>query len=137
MDKQNGIYQVAYCDSKFWDETKPLAEQVERTFRWYLIECPLIGFKDIVMARYRARELKDKFGTRAQVIIIGEVKSQFETVTADDILNIATLRGADATECQAQEVVFTKKGKKPVFYSRAEELGYGHFPPMRAHSTLK
>lgn len=132
LDKQNRIYQVAYCDSKFWDETKTLTEQVERTFRWYLIECPLIGIKDIATARHRAKELKHDFGTRAQAIIISEVKDQYETITADDILGIAALRGANATECKAPKVVFTKRGKKPVFYSRAEELGYGHSQLMRS-----
>jgi len=132
LDKPNKAYQIVYCDSKFWDETTTLKEQGESTFRWYLIECPLIGIKDIATARIRAKELKDEFGTRAQAIIISEVKGQFETITADDLLGITTLGGSDATECEAPEVIFTKKGKKPVFYSRVEELGYGHFPPRRS-----
>ena len=103
---------------------------MEQTFRWYLLECPAIGIEDLVTARHRVKErLKAKFGARVQAIIFGEVKGQFEKRTADDILGIKILSGSHATECKGPEVVFTKKGKKPGFYSRAEELGYGHFPP--------
>jgi len=56
-----------------------------------------------------------------------EVKGQFEARTADGLSGTTTLRGSDAAECKAPEVVFTKKGKKPVFYSRTEK-GYSHFP---------
>jgi len=127
--KEKAIYQIVYCDSKFWDEERPLKEQVEQTFRWYLLKCPAIGIEDLDSARNLAKEeLKDKFGARAQVIVIGEVKGQFEEVTFDDLLGITTLRGSHATE-YSSELIFTKRGKKPVFYSREDDLGYGHFPP--------
>ena len=122
------IYQVVYCDSKFWERDNPLQEQIERKFRFYLLQCPLIGIEDLETARERAKkELKDEFGKRAQTIIISEVESQFRGITADDLTGITVLRGADATECSVPEIIFTKKGKKPVFYSRAEDLGYGRF----------
>jgi hypothetical protein len=123
------IYQVLYCDSKFWDARKSLMEQVERAFRWYLIKCPLIGIGEIVSARDVAKDLKAEFGARAQVIIMGDVRNQSEGRTADDLLGLTVLRGSDATECEDPSIVFTKKGKRPVFYSREEDLGYGHFPP--------
>jgi len=119
------IYQIVYCDSKFWNEDQPLTEQVERTFRWYLLECPAVGIKDIDTARQRAREeLKAEFGKRAQAVIISEAEGQYENVTFDDLLGITVLRGANAAECKDPIIVFTKRGKKPVFYSRAEDLGY-------------
>jgi len=121
-------YEVIYCDSKFWDMKKPLIEQVERTFRWYLIECPAIGIKDFNAARERAKKLKARFKLRAQIVIIGVKKNQYKKRTADDLLGITVLRGSHATECQAPEIIFTKSNK-PVFYSRQEDLGYGRFPP--------
>jgi len=84
-----------------------------------LFIAPGIGIKDLVSARNLAKErLKAKFGARAQTIVISEVEGQFEARTADYLLGITTLRGSDAAECKAPEVVFTKRGKKPVFYSR-------------------
>jgi hypothetical protein len=71
----NKIYQVVYCDSKFWDARKSLKEQVEKAFRWYLIKCPLIGIKEIVSAWDAAKGLKAKFGTRAQLVIIGDARN--------------------------------------------------------------
>jgi hypothetical protein len=120
------IYQIVYCDSKFWDEDQPLMEQVERTFRWYLLECPAVGIKDIATAKQRAiEELKAEFGARAQVVIFSEEKGQYAGLDADSIFGVTVLRGANATECQAPSIAFTKKGKKTVFYSRAEDLGIG------------
>ena len=123
--RKKEIYQVVYCDSKFW-ATKNLQEQIEINFRWYLLECPLIGIKDLRTARERAKkEIKNRFGERAQVIIIGEVEGQFKGITADDLLGIIVLRGANATECPASEIIFSKKSKQPIFYNRSEDLRYG------------
>lgn len=88
----------------------------------------MIGIKDLDTARERAKKLKAQFGSRVQVVIIGVKKNQYVKRTADDILGITVLRGSHATECQAPKIIFTR-GKKPVFYSRQEDLGYGHFPP--------
>ena len=70
------IYQVVYCDSKFWDARKSLKEQVEGAFRWYLIKCPLVGIGEIVSTRDVAKDLKAEFGVRAQVVIMGDVRNQ-------------------------------------------------------------
>jgi len=120
------IYQIVYCDSKFWNEERPLTEQVERTFRWYLLECPAVGIKDLVTARQRAREeLKAEFGARAQVVIISDKEGQYARGDFDSLFGITVLGGVNAAECKAPIIVFTKRGKKPVFYSRAEDLGIG------------
>jgi hypothetical protein len=117
-------YQIAYCDSKSW-KSGPLQDQVERTFRWYLLECLLVGIVTLGIAREMAiRETKARFGPRAQVIIFGLEKGQHVGVDADSILGITVLQGANATECEAPNIVFGR-GKKAVFYSRPEDLKIG------------
>jgi len=106
-------------------------EQLEKAFRWYILECPVIGIKELNDARQRAVKLKAKFGSRAQIIIISETNGQYISCSADDLLGITVLQGASATECEAPSIVFAKKGKNPVFYSRAQDLGCGHFPSRR------
>jgi hypothetical protein len=118
------LYQVAYCDSKFWKDDS-LQNQVERTFQWYLLECPIIGIANLRIARERAkRKIKATFGPRAQVVIFGIENGQHVGVDADSILGITILQGANATECEAPAIVFGR-GKKPVFYSRPEDLKIG------------
>ncbi|KPV64951.1 MAG: hypothetical protein AOA65_0665 [Candidatus Bathyarchaeota archaeon BA1] len=125
-DEESKIYRIVYCDSKFWNEDQPLREQVERTFRWYLLECPAVGIKDLATAKQRAREeLKAEFGARTQVVIIGEEEGQHTGGDFDSLFGITVLAGANAAECKAPIIVFTKSGKKPAFYSRAEDLGIG------------
>jgi hypothetical protein len=116
-------YQVAYCDSKFW-ACEPLENQVEQTFRWYVLECPAIGIADFVTARRRATNIKARFGARAQVVLFGLVKGQYVRRDADSVQGITVLQGANAAECKAPIIVFGK-GKKPVFYSTLEDLGIG------------
>ena len=48
-------------------------------------------------------------------IIIGEVEGQFKGITADDLLGIVVLRGANATECPAPEIIFSKKANNQYF----------------------
>jgi len=117
-------YQVAYCDSKFWN-SEPLENQMERTFRWYLLECPAIGIADLGTARQRSARVKARFGLRAQVVIFGLETNQYVSRDADSVLGIAVLRGANGAECKGPSVVFTGKGKKPVFCSRVEDLKIG------------
>jgi hypothetical protein len=114
-------YQIAYCDSKFW-KSVPLESQVERTFRWYLLECPIVGIVALGMARETAlKKIKARFGSRAQVVIFGLERGQYTQRDADSIWGIAVLRGANAEECKAPAIVFGR-GKKAVFYSRSEDL---------------
>ena len=125
-NKESEVYQVVYCDSEFWSEYQPLVEQVEQNFRWYLLECPAVCIKNLETARQRAiEELKAKFGSRAQAVIFSEEKGQYSGGDFDSLLGITVLRGTNATECQAPNIVFTKKGKRPVFYSRPEDLKIG------------
>jgi hypothetical protein len=117
-------YQIAYCDSKFW-KSGPLKDQVEQTFRWYLLECPIIGIATVGKAKEMAmRKIKARFGPRAQVVIFGLEKGQHVRMDADSILGITVLQGANATECEAPKIVFGR-GKKAVFYSRPEDLKIG------------
>jgi len=109
-------YQVVYCDCEFWEKESHLATQVEQTFRWYLLACPVINIKSLFTARRRARKLKSKYGLRAQVIIMAKVKGQFKTYAADYISGIAVLRGEGAIQCKDPRRIFTKNGTKPVLY---------------------
>jgi len=117
--------QIAYCDSKFWNEQQSLTEQVEQTFRWYLLSCPFAGIKDLASARRRAIKLKSKYGARAQVIIFGKAKGQYERCAADFISGITVLSRSDAMKCKAPSRIFTRKGNKPVFYPDLGRLREG------------
>jgi hypothetical protein len=78
------MYQVAYCDSRFWNQEEPLINQVERTFRWYLLECLIIGIADLGTAREMAKsKIKARFGPRTQIVIFGlkKVNMLLETLT--------------------------------------------------------
>ena len=133
--------QIAYCDSKFWNEQQSLTEQVEQTFRWYLLSCPFAGIKDLASARRRAIKLKSKYGARAQVIILGKVEGQYERCAADFISGITVLSRSGAMKCMAPSRIFTSKG--PVFYpdlggveGRHHVLTDPSAQPLR-HSSLK
>jgi hypothetical protein len=66
---------------------------------WYLLECPLVGIKDLNTARLKARDLKKKHGKSVQVVIIGEtLKKDFRTLDADNLYGVSALRGANAKE---------------------------------------
>jgi hypothetical protein len=117
-------YQIAYSDSKFW-KSESLQDQVERTFRWYLLECPIVGIATLCIAREMAiRKIKGRFGSRAQVVTFGLEKGQHVRMDADSILDTTVLQGANATECEAPKIVFGR-GKRAVFYSRPEDLKIG------------
>ena len=89
-------YQIAYCDSKFW-KSGPLQDQVERTFRWYLLECPIVGIATLGKAKEMTiRKIKARFGKRAQVVIFGLEKGQYVRRDADSIMGIPVLQGANA-----------------------------------------
>jgi hypothetical protein len=116
---KTGVFQIVYCDSKFWDEKQPLGTQMDKTFRWYVLECPAICIADLEDARRRARdELKKKFGARAQAIIISEAKGQYKRRTADDLQGIPALGGVSAIECKYPSIIFEKNASRPVFFSR-------------------
>lgn len=100
---------------------QPLSKHARRTFRWYILECPAVGVRSFSEARQRAKELKAEFGLRAQAVIFSEGEGQYAGGDFDSLLGITVLRGANAAECKAPTIIFTR-GKKPVFYSRAEDL---------------
>jgi len=106
--------QIVYCDSAFWNKQQSLAEQVEQTFRFYLLSCPFAGIKNLATTRRRATKLKLKYGARAQIIILGKVEGQYERCAADFISGITVLSRSDAMKCRAPSRIFTRKG--PVFY---------------------
>jgi len=72
-----------------------------------------------------ATRLKARFGPRAQVVIFGLEDGQYTRRDADSMLGITVLRGANAAECKGPSVVFADWERKPVFYSRSEDLGLG------------
>lgn len=87
------IYQVVYCDTRPW---KSKDWRMEWT-KWYLIECPLIGIKDLNSAKNRAKKLKEEY-PMVEAIIIGETRKDFSRVADPCLEGINTLRGAQACE---------------------------------------
>lgn len=87
------IYQVVYCDVRPW---KSKDWRMEWT-KWYLIDCPLVGIKDLDSARHRAKELKEEC-PMVEAIIIGKTDKDFSRVTVDCLKGISALRGANACE---------------------------------------
>jgi len=129
----DAVFQVVYCDSKFWEDGLSLKAQDNVTFRFYILKSPAVGINDLATARQMAREVKDQYGARGQVVILAEFgfkwgPPQFREVDFDNILGIAALQDANATHCEFPDMVFTKKGKRCVLYSRGDDLGYGKFP---------
>jgi len=129
-EAETKVFNVVYCDSKFWMDEPSLKLQDNMTFRFYLLRSPAVGITDLDVARQMAKELKDRYGSRAQVVIIGEFAAarQFRYVDFDNMLGVTVLQEANAAHCEGPRIIFTRKSKRPVFYSRAEDLRYGFFP---------
>lgn len=118
-----GGVQIGYCDSRFWSEG-PLNEQVEKTFRMYLVASPFVGFK-IASARRRVARLKSKYGSRTQVIIVGRIRGQYERAGSDFVVGFDVFRGANALTCRDPSQIFKKKAVEPAFFPDFTELAQG------------
>lgn len=111
------IYQIAYCDCRPWDED--FRKFVEWT-EWYVLECPLIGIKDLETARFRAKQLKQRYSKNVQVLIIGEIlRKTCKTLDADHLYGITALRGLDAREEKAPEWIFEREEIRKEIQSRS------------------
>jgi len=85
-------YQVVYCDARPWENPS-----VNIAFtQWHLLDCPLIGIQRLKSARLSALELKKRYQTKIEVLIIGNREAAGRN--ADWLYGIHTLRGANARQ---------------------------------------
>jgi len=85
-------YQVVYCDARPW-KNPPVNIALTQ---WHLLDCPLIGIQRLESARLSALELKKRYQTKIQILIIGNREAA--TRDADWLYGIHALRGADARQ---------------------------------------
>jgi len=88
----NEAYQVVYCDARLW---KNPSVNIALT-QWHLLDCPLIGIQRLESARSSALQLKNKYKTKIEILIIGN--REVATRDADWLYGIHTLRGANAQQ---------------------------------------
>jgi len=88
----NETYQVVYCDARPWENPSVSIAVTE----WHLLDCPLIGIQRLESARSSALQLKKKYKTKIEVLIIGN--REVAARDADWLLGIHTLRGANAQQ---------------------------------------
>jgi len=88
----NETYQVVYCDARLWENP---SVNIALT-QWHLLDCPLIGIQRLKSARLSALELKKRYQTKIEVLIIGNREAAGRD--ADWLYCIHTLRGANAQE---------------------------------------
>jgi len=88
----NEAYQVVYCDASLWENP---SVNIALT-QWHLLDCPLIGIQRLESARSSALQLKKKYQTKIEILIIGN--REVAARDADWLYGIHTLRGADARQ---------------------------------------
>jgi hypothetical protein len=88
----NEAYQVVYCDVRQWENP---SANIAFT-QWHLLDCPLIGIQRLKSARSSALQLKKKYRTKIEVLIIGSLEAAARN--ADWLFGIHTLRGANAQQ---------------------------------------
>jgi len=88
----NETYQVVYCDARSWENP---SVNIALT-QWHLLDCPLIGIQRLESARLSALELKKRYQTKIEILIIGNREAA--TRDADQLYGIYTLRGANAQQ---------------------------------------
>jgi len=85
-------YQVVYCDARLW---KNPSVNIALT-QWHLLDCPLIGIQRLESARSSALQLKKKYKTKIEVLIIGNREATARN--ADQLYGVYALRGANAQQ---------------------------------------
>jgi hypothetical protein len=88
----NETYQVVYCDARQLKKPSINIALVE----WYVLECPLIGIEKLNSARLRAQELKKRYKTNIEILLIGN--KGVAKRDADWLYGIKALQGANARE---------------------------------------
>jgi len=88
----NEAYQVVYCDARRWEDPSVNIALTE----WHLLDCPLIGIQTLKSARSSALQLKKKYRTKIEILIIGN--REVAARDADSLYGIHTLRGANAVQ---------------------------------------
>ena len=88
----NETYQVVYCDARLWENP---SVNIALT-QWHLLDCPLIGIQRLESARLSAQELKKRYQTKIEILIIGN--REVAARDADWLYGIHALRGADARQ---------------------------------------
>src|SRR3972149_6737930 len=88
----NETYQVVYCDARQWKNPSVNIAFTE----FHVLDCLLIGIEKLDSARFSARELKKRYKTKIEILLIGN--RDVSKRDADWLYGIKTLRGANARQ---------------------------------------
>ena len=104
------LYQVVYCvmtrhSGPWW-------------LNHYLLQCPLIGIKDLDEARRRAKEWKALLGVRFQPIIIGETFADYEHIGIDCLYGVKAINGFNASEMEFPDFLLEEDEESDVAHEK-------------------